>query len=348
MNRRFRSGLVVGKFCPLHRGHELVIERALSQCERVLLLSWSKPELPGYEAERRERWAERLFPRTERLFLSDARLEELAPPPEFARLPENDADPSRLRRFSGWICERVWNERVHAVFASEAYAEPFAQELTHYFRRSDPAHPGVTAVVVDRNREQVPISGERLRADVHAHRRFLSPSVYADFVKRVALVGGESTGKSSLAIALAEELHTLHVAEYGRELWEQRSGALEYSDMTRIAERQIAREEDAAGRANEWLLCDTTPLTTLFYSRHLFGRADPALELLAARPYDLVVLCAPDFPFAQDGTRQDDGFRRSQDAWYREQLTLRGIPFTDAIGDLPSRVSMIGARLRAR
>jgi NadR type nicotinamide-nucleotide adenylyltransferase len=345
--KRFPSGLVVGKFCPLHRGHELVIERALGECERVLVLSWSKPELAGYEAERRERWAERLFPRTERLFLTDARLARLAPPLEFAKLPENDADPSLLRRFCGWVCEHVWNERVHAVFASDAYAEPFAGELTRYFREGDTTHPGVTAVVVDRDRRQAPISGERLRADVHGQRRFLSPAVYADFVKRVALVGGESTGKSSLAIELARELQTLYVAEFGRELWELRRGALAYSDLLYIAEQQIAREEATAGRANEWLFCDTTPLTTLFYCRHLFGRAEPALEALAARPYELVVLCAPDFPFVQDGTRQDEAFRLSQDAWYREELMRRRIPFVEATGDSRSRVASIRRAIRA-
>ena len=56
MARRFRSGLVVGKFAPLHLGHEWLIEEAHQQCERLYVLSWSLPELPGCEAERRERW----------------------------------------------------------------------------------------------------------------------------------------------------------------------------------------------------------------------------------------------------------------------------------------------------
>jgi nicotinamide riboside kinase len=77
------------------------------------------------------------------------------------------------------------------------------------------------------------------------------------------------------------------VPEYGRELWERRSGSLELADLLQIAEQQIEREEALAGQANEWLICDTSPLTTLFYSRHLFGKAEPALEALAARPYEL-------------------------------------------------------------
>ncbi len=119
----------------------------------------------------------------------------------------------------------------------------------------------------------------------------------------------------------------MHVAEYGRELWEERAGQLAFADLLRIAEEQVAREQEAAGRAREWLVCDTTPLTTLFYSHVMFGCADPALEALAGRPYDVVVLCQPDFPFVQDGTRQDETFRARQHRWYEAELARRRIPF---------------------
>jgi len=345
---RFSSGLVVGKFCPLHRGHELVIRRALAECERVFVLSWSKPEHRGCEPERRSRWLERLFPQTTRLVLTEQRLAELDPPPEFATLPENDADPPVQRRFCGFICERAWQVRVQAVFGSEHYLETFAHELTRCFRRSVPAHPGVTAVVVDPERGNVPISGTLLRSDVHAHRRFLSPEVYADFVQRIALLGGESTGKSSLAATLAREYATLHVPEFGRELWEQRAGQLVFEDMVQIAKEQIAREQAAAAGASRWLFCDTSPLTTLFYSLDLFGRAAPELEQLAARSYDLVALCAPDFEFVQDGTRRDPAFRDRQDRWYREELLLRGVPFVMLGGTPEDRVATLVRVLRDR
>jgi cytidyltransferase-like protein len=52
-SRRFRQGLVVGKFAPLHQGHELVIETAREQCERVLVFSYCKPEITGHEPARR-------------------------------------------------------------------------------------------------------------------------------------------------------------------------------------------------------------------------------------------------------------------------------------------------------
>jgi NadR type nicotinamide-nucleotide adenylyltransferase len=179
------------------------------------------------------------------------------------------------RRAVASLCLQALGGAVDAVFTSEAYGEGFAQELTRCFRARDPMASEVRHVLVDLERRQVPISSSRILADVHAHRAFLSPCVYASFVGRVCLLGGESTGKSTLAEALARHLATLSVAEYGRELWVRKSGRLAFEDLLHIAEVQAAREDEAAGRANRWLVCDTSPLTTLFYSRHLFGRADP-------------------------------------------------------------------------
>jgi NadR type nicotinamide-nucleotide adenylyltransferase len=227
------------------------------------------------------------------------------------------------------------------VFTSEDYGDVFATDLTRYMRARDPNAPTVQHVMVDRCRRLIPVSGSMLRSNVHAHREYLEPGVYASFVRRVCLLGGESSGKTTLSQALARQLDTLHVAEFGRELWEKRSGDLHPCDMLRIAETQIAREEDCAGRAGEFLFCDTSPLTTLFYTRYYFGAAAPELEACATRKYDFTVLCAPDFPFVQDGTRQDAAFRAKQHDWYVRELTERRVDFLLATGTVTERVGQV-------
>lgn len=157
-------------------------------------------------------------------------------------------------------------------------------------------------------------------------------------VKRIALLGGESSGKSTLAEALAKRLDTLWVPEYGRELWVKRDGALDFEDLLHIGEVQVIREEKAAARARRFLFCDTTPLVTAFYSEALFGRVDPKLEELAGRRYDHSLLCAPDFPFVQDGWREDDAFRHRQHDAYRAELIRTGQPFTPIEGPLEQRI----------
>lgn len=343
MSTRFRCGLVVGKFCPLHRGHELLIATARDECDEVCVISYTQPAFARCDAEARERWLAERFPATRRLVLDDARFAALAARygwPRSPQLPHNDADAGLHRELCGWLCHRVLDVAVDAVYTSEDYGDGFAAALTAYFRRARGADcPPVTHVRVDRERTRIPVSGTAIRRDPHAFREYLAPVVYADFVQRACLLGGESTGKTSLARALARRLDTEWVPEYGRELWEAKAGALAYDDLLDIARTQVAREQRACRSARRWLLCDTSPLTTLMYCRDLFGRADPGLERLAARRYDHVFLCAPDFPFVQDGTRRDEAFRQHQHQWYRSELSARGVPFTLLQGPFEQRAA---------
>nr|WP_250901851.1 MULTISPECIES: AAA family ATPase [unclassified Dyella] len=195
-------------------------------------------------------------------------------------------------------------------------------------------------VSVDAARTAIPVSGTAVRADIHRARSSLAPLVYGDFVRRVAILGGESTGKSTLAARLATALDTVHAAEYGRELWENKQGRLVVDDMLHIARTQVAREEQLAPTAQRLLLCDTTPLTTLLYAQAMFGHACPELEALAQRPYDEVLLCAPDAPFIQDGTRRDEAFRDWQHQWYLREFAARGIRYRLLTGDWQERTAM--------
>jgi NadR type nicotinamide-nucleotide adenylyltransferase len=345
VSARFERGLVVGKFAPLHKGHELVIGRALAACDEVIVLSYSKPELPGCPPAARAAWLEALFPGARRLVLTDAVLATWPAGPR--EVPPNDAPDEEQRCFVARVLREHLGCRVDAVFASEDYGEGFAQALTESFRRAQPETPAVAYVAVDPARAQVPISGSRIRGDVHAHKDWLAPAVYASFVERVCLLGGESTGKTTLAAALAEACGTAWVHEYGRTLWEEKDGGLVLADMKEIGARQVALEDEAARRATRWLFCDTSPLTTFFYSHDMFGSAEPALTALAGRPYAFTVVCAPDIPFVQDGTRRDTAFRDHQHARYLDTLARAGRPFAVVGGSLPSRVARVRDLLAA-
>ncbi len=88
-------------------------------------------------------------------------------------------------------------------------------------------------------------------------------------------------------------------------------------------------------------VCDTSPLTTLFYTLDQFGSAPQALIELAERDYSLVVLCGDEFPFVQDGTRQNEAFRHRQQVWYEAELSQRNIPFLLVQGPLSARIDQI-------
>ncbi len=336
--RQFARGLVVGKFSPLHRGHEWLLQRAEAACAELFIISYSLPEFSGCGSEERAAWLAELFPRARRLVVTSELLRERLPG---VKLPANDADDRTHRRFCGLLCREIFRTTVDAVFTSEDYGEGFARELTRFFQESDPTTPEVRHILVDLARTALPISGTAIRADVHGRREYLSAAVYRFFVQRVCLLGGESTGKTTLSMALAERLGSVFVPEYGRELWVERDGNLSYEDLLRIGQRQVAMETEAAACTHRFLICDTSPLTTLFYSHAMFGRADESLERLARRRYHLVVLCAPDIPFVQDGTRQDEAFRARQHAWYLEQLARTSQPWIVVAGSVEERVDAV-------
>jgi HTH-type transcriptional regulator, transcriptional repressor of NAD biosynthesis genes len=191
------------------------------------------------------------------------------------------------------------------------------------------------------------LPGTKIRESLGSSKQWLSPVVAGSFVRRVTILGGESSGKSTLAAALAEQYNTEWVPEYGRELWDLREGTLSYEDLLLIATEQVRREIQAARapRAIEagMLICDTSPLTTLLYCLDMFNQAEPELHALAKRTYDLVVLCAPDFAFVQDGTRRDDTFRTTQHSWYQNELAIRSIPYIVANGSIQERMHLISS-----
>jgi HTH-type transcriptional repressor of NAD biosynthesis genes len=347
MSKAYAVGLVVGKFAPLHNGHVLVVKRALSLCNRVVVISYANPELPGYGAQRREAWLKNCFPGLTVLVVTPERLASWLTS-DIPAIPANDAADSTQRDFVATLCQRVLGLRVDAVFTSEAYGDGFAAHLSQRFRALDPTSPPVHHIMIDHERRVEPISGTELRANLWRHWNYLPPPVARSLVQRIAFLGGESSGKTSLAANLAGEFGTAWVPEYGRELWEAKKGDLAYDDLALIAREQIRREGSAADSARGFVFCDTSPLTTLFYSLDMFGRADPELYLAAQRSYSAVVLCAPDFPFVQDGTRRDETFRQQQHAWYEAQLAARGVCYVTARGSIATRTQFVRRVLDCR
>ena len=106
-------------------------------------------------------------------------------------------------------------------------------------------------------------------------------------IVRVAILGAESSGKSTLASALAARQGSLWVPEFLREFVDQHQRVPREEDQFLIASTQVQRERSLEQRLQQrsgcsFLFCDTTPLMTALYSRCYFARIDPALEQLAS------------------------------------------------------------------
>ena len=165
--------------------------------------------------------------------------------------------------------------------------------------------------------------------------------------RRIAIVGAESSGKSTLAAALAQAHGSLWVPEYLREFVDIHQRVPVEAEQFGIAATQAARESGAAASNDGWLFCDATPLMTLIYSRYYFGGADPQLAaLVAASSYDATLVTAPDGPWVADGLqRESAAVRQEIHDLLLGELAARGIPYLLVRGSLEERLAQAGELL---
>lgn len=317
-----RRGLVVGKFAPLHRGHELLLHAAAEHCDQLTVLVYSEPDFADMPSDVRAGWVRNVVPHAEVFVPSGS--------------PRNEAPDEQHREFVRTYLAATGIE-VDVVFTSEAYGDPLARAL------STSTHK-VEHHSVDPGRTTLRVSGTEVRSDVHAHKHLLSPEVYAYFTELVVVLGAESTGKSTLVEALAESLQTSSVAEYGREVWEQQGGQLELADYVHIAQHHRELEEQARQRADRYVFVDTNALTTLLLCFAYEGDALPELVDLAREAedrYHHVILCDDEIPFEQDGWRDDAVWRSRAQGMVKFDLAVRGITSTTVTGSVSNRVEQV-------
>ncbi len=161
----------------------------------------------------------------------------------------------------------------------------------------------------------------------------------------IAIVGAESTGKTTLARELPARLTGLTgqrstwVGEHLRD-WCERMGRTPRADeQPAIAAAQTAAIAEAAA-SHDIVVCDTTPLMTAVYSRMLFD--DEALRAPALawhRRCGLTLLTALDLPWEADGLQRDGPHvREPVDALVRQWLLAEGLPWSVVGGLGPARI----------
>ena len=177
-------------------------------------------------------------------------------------------------------------------------------------------------------RGAVPVSSAEILADPFAHWRHVPAPVRPHFARTICLHGPESTGKSTLAPALAAHFDTLHLPEYGRTYCENFGLALAMRDLVEIGRTHVAMTQAALRLCNRRLILDTDPLMTAAWADMLFERRDPWFDAFDATA-DLYLLLDIDMPWVDDGTRffGDDGRRRRFFDLSRSELERRGLRY---------------------
>lgn len=162
--------------------------------------------------------------------------------------------------------------------------------------------------------------------------------------RRVAIIGPESTGKSTLAKDLSEALNSAFVSEYAREYIDQLDKPYQYEDLLAIAQGQISLEDELSAKANEFLIIDTTLKVIRVWSEHRYGKCDPwIIAEEERRKYDLTLVCDIDLPWEEDTQREHPHLREHFFELYKEHAMAHP-PFAIIRGDRQARLK---AALRA-
>ncbi len=319
-------GLVLGKFAPLHRGHQHLIETALAAVDELVVLVYDAPDVTDTPLATRAGWVRALYP-TATVIAGHGSPTAAGHDPAIMALQER------------YIASVVPQPITH-FFSSEWYGAHVAASL------------GALDVRVDEARAALPISATQIRAEPFAHRHWLHPLVYRDLVELVVLLGAESTGKSTLTEALAQRWRTQWMPEFGREFWEAHhdaDGRLTPEQLVALAREHLDREEALRVESDRYLFVDTNALTTAMFARFYHGAEHPDLAELARaaeRRYHHTFVCDIDIPYVEDGTRSGEAHRVRFQQQIIDDLAERGVAYTLLRGTLDERMAQVADHLR--
>ena len=286
----YNVGMYGGSFNPLHMGHVDCIIRAANMCKElyiVLSIGHNRGEIDG---RIRYRWIYQLTKHIGNVKLITLEDEAASKAEYNEKYWQSDADKVKA----------AVGKPIDVVFCGSDYDE------NSFWNK---CYPDSELYIFPRN----DISSTEIRKDPYAHWDWIPNIAKPYYVKKVLLMGGESTGKSTLTINLANRFNTNYIDEAGRDISE-RSGTdmmMLSEDFTEILLQHKLNEIKAIEHSNKVIFEDTDALITQFFMGFL---EDPGIEknkalsdaIDALNSYDLILFLEPDVEFVQDGDRSEE------------------------------------------
>ena len=262
-----KVGLTLGKYAPLHKGHQYIFETALQEVDELIVLIY-ETSVVNIPLQIRSNWIKQLYPQIKVIECWDGP-EGYSTDRDFEIEQEN------------YIIQKLNGQKITHFYSSEFYGEHVSKALNAVDRR------------IDESRTKINISATQIRTNPYKYRDYIPDIVYRDLIIKIVFVGAMSTGKTTITEALAKKYNTAFALEYGREYWTEHeiNRRIELHEFDTITRIHLEKEEAAILNADKYIFIDTNAITTYMYCLDYHSKATEFLTLIFTVPAHEMSFC---------------------------------------------------------
>lgn len=311
-----RTGLIIGKFMPMTKGHIGLIEFGLQNCDKLIVAVCSLKSEP-IDGDLRFNWVKKHFYNNNKIEVTHITREDLP----------NSSESSRyISKIWAQYLKELYPE-VNIVFASEKYGEYVAEYMNADY------------MIFDMERKTIPISATMVRKKPFKYWQYIPEVVKPSYVKKVCIYGPDSCGKSTLTIDLAKYYKTSFVPEIARSMFEWSDlliDNLNINHLEQFAKLQHEAVNSMKHFANKVLFCDSDNITTQIYSEIYCGYVTEEIKKYELS-YDLFLFLDIDTTYIEEGQRNLAHRRKEMRQRFMKELERRNIDYVVISGSWKER-----------
>lgn len=314
-----KVGYFGGKFLPLHQGHIFSIMTASNYVEKLYVVLATDEK-------------------TDRKLCEEAGINYIPALDRLSWLGETLNDMENIHIL--YIDDYGWEEGAKRI------TDAIPEKITHVFS-SEPSYedyfnklyPFAEHVVIDSMKDTVNTSATEIRSDIYKHWDMLPNCVRPYFTKKVAIVGTESCGKSTLTKQLAKYFNTNYVHEVGRDYCLKYRDQLTQNHFDSIAMDHFRLIEAKSETSNKVLFIDSEAVVTQYYAGLYDFKQTQLIEEIIKKQDFFYIFLDPDIKWVDDGIRKqgEQEVRERNNITLKNMFTERGITFITISGPFLER-----------
>src|SRR6478609_1722979 len=289
MKKQYKNGFLLGKFYPFHKGHAYLIEESLKHCEHLTVLVCAMEDDKELFISGPQRYKAMCD-----YFEGYKNLNLVFHQNNDPQYPEDH--PWFWNIWIKIILTNIDPRKTDVVFSSETYGNEIARRL------------GIHHHCIDLDRSEWPVSGTAVRKDLINKWSLVPQETKRHFIKKVAFIGPESSGKSTISKAIADHLKCSWIEEYGRTFYEKGFPFDDHAFQCIVKRHNRNVVNALKNTEGDLIISDTEVITTkIFYDLYRSDFDCPHLVDLFSipvEPFDMRILFTPDTSPVQDGTRR--------------------------------------------